>query len=87
MDSEILLADKPAGWLTHTDGQQPGFVDFLEKKTQQNLKVVHRLDRGTTGAMVFAKTKDSAAKISAEFTENTVKKQYLFITDRPVYFQ
>lgn len=42
--------------------------------------IVHRLDKGTTGVLVVAKTRASLATLSASFKERTVKKTYLAVT-------
>lgn len=54
--------------------------DFL----QQPLFVVHRLDRDTSGIMVFAKSKAAASDLAAKWESREVKKTYLFITDRSI---
>ena len=42
--------------------------------------IVHRLDKGTTGVLVVAKTRSSLAALSAAFKARTVKKTYLAVT-------
>jgi RluA family pseudouridine synthase len=42
--------------------------------------IVHRLDKGTTGVLVVAKTKQALASLSAAFAERRVQKTYLAIT-------
>lgn len=42
--------------------------------------VVHRLDKGTTGVLVFAKTRAALSQLSAAFADRKVKKTYLAIS-------
>lgn len=42
--------------------------------------IVHRLDKGTTGVLVVAKTSSALATLSEAFAERKVKKQYLAVT-------
>ncbi len=63
-DEHLLVVNKLAGELVVAaggKGKQPLF-DFL-KKTNPGLRVVHRLDFGTSGVIVFALTADAVARI------------------------
>lgn len=77
-----ILVSKPAGFLTHSDSRRLGFIDWLQDKLQTQLKIVHRLDEGTSGAMIFAKNKEAAKKLTEAFTDREVKKKYTFISDK-----
>lgn len=88
MIEDLVFADKPSGWLTHSDGQTQGFVDLCkERLKEKNLKIVHRLDRETSGAMVFARNRQAAATLTELFSEKKMAKEYFFVTDRSVSFQ
>ena len=47
------------------------------KRGAARLWVVHRLDAPTSGVLVFAKTREAAAALSAAFAEGRVEKEYL----------
>ena len=47
-----------------------------EKPGNVYLGVVHRLDKGTSGALLFARTSKAAARLSEQFREGTVEKVY-----------
>jgi 23S rRNA (cytosine1962-C5)-methyltransferase len=80
---DLLFSQKPSGFNTHApDIGKRGFVEILMEKTKKELFVVHRLDKGTSGAMVFATSKAAAAEVSALFEKHTIEKRYLFLTDR-----
>lgn len=78
----LYFADKPAGLTTHGDGSRGGFVECLSERSGADLKVVHRLDRDTTGAMIFAADKRTAQEIQELFEAGRIRKRYLFLTDR-----
>ena len=81
---DFLAFNKPFGVRTHkvADGQL-GFIENLEENLQRELWVVHRLDKETSGVILFAKSKQAAADLSALFEAHQIKKTYLFLTDRP----
>lgn len=81
---DFLVFNKPFGVRTHKVAEnQFGFVEFLSHKLKRELWVVHRLDKETSGLMLFATSKKAAADLSALFEEHKIKKSYLFLTDHP----
>ena len=48
--------------------------------TDPRVRVVHRLDKDTSGVMLFAKDKDAQRHLSHQFQNNTIEKEYLAIT-------
>lgn len=80
---DFLAFNKPFGIRTHrvSDGQF-GFVEFLSEKLQKELFVVHRLDKETSGLILFAKTKQAAQNLSELFEQHLIKKTYYFLTDQ-----
>lgn len=72
-DAQIIVADKPSGLLTVPTPKK-------EKTTLSSLLKafpVHRLDRETSGLIVFAKTAKVLNILSDEFRNRRVKKRYL----------
>jgi 23S rRNA-/tRNA-specific pseudouridylate synthase len=49
-----------------------------------SLAIIHRLDKETSGVMVFGKTPLANRSLTEQFTQRGVRKKYLLITDRPV---
>jgi len=84
-DNHCLALNKPAGWpTTHFDGTDET-VDRLVKaylKEKHNkpgnvfLGVVHRLDKPTSGVLLFARTSKAASRLSAQFREGGIEKTY-----------
>ena len=89
---QYLVINKPKGITVHpgiknTENTLVNFVrGYLEKKGEFNPRLnraglVHRLDKGVSGIMVFAKTVESQEYLQKEFENHTVKKIYLAKTE------
>lgn len=83
--SQWLAVDKPAGWLSiagrstldkNASGSGPPvLVDWLRKK-YSDVFTVHRLDRETSGIMLFARTASDHRLANSWFQKRMVKKTY-----------
>lgn len=90
-DKELIAVNKPAGINTQrTPYQLKGTLEFWVSEyfrsqgSNEAARVVHRLDRGTSGAMLFPKHKQAAAWLSKRFHDGNVDKRYLaLISGRP----
>lgn len=80
-DEFLIAVNKPEGLLVH-----PSFIDKHEKECAMKqlrdligkwVYPVHRLDRPTSGILVFGLNSDSAASLSDIFAQRMVKKTYL----------
>ncbi|MGZ3699060.1 MAG: pseudouridine synthase [Bdellovibrionota bacterium] len=85
-DEHLVAIDKPAGYHVHPPedprhGAARAFValSLLRKQLDQYLYPVHRLDRATSGVLLFALSKDSAAALQRSFQEGLVKKTYFAV--------
>lgn len=87
-DREVVVVDKPAGMLSVAD--EPGNKDTLvlhartllrrlDREHDAPLAVVHRLDRDTSGVMVFARTASAQRSLATQFRDHTVDRAYLAI--------
>ena len=81
-DADIVAVDKPAGLATHPDGRSEAKTAedwFKEKYPEVTLErpYVHRIDRETSGVLVFAKNKEAYEFLRKAFTNRDVKKMYL----------
>ena len=90
-DTELIAVNKPAGINSQrTPYQLKGTLEYWVSeyfKAQGNsepARVVHRLDRGTSGTMIFPKNRPAAAWLSKQFQEGLVDKLYLaLVCGRP----
>ena len=89
-DADIVVVDKPAGQIVHpAPGHETGsLTDELVKRypamanvgSAERPGVVHRLDRETSGVMVFAKTQSAYLDLRRQFeSHKTVEKKYLAV--------
>ncbi len=79
MDHEILLVDKPAGLLS-VPGRGEHLADCLLARVQTafpDALLVHRLDRDTSGVMVFALTPGAQRHLGLQFERRHMKKTYI----------
>jgi len=74
-----LAAEKPAGISFHSEDGSAGFVAQLEAQLQHPLWPVHRLDKVTSGILLFATRADTAAFLSEEFAQRRAEKFYLAV--------
>lgn len=91
-DAEILVIDKPTGMSVHPSAGEKDktvvelFTDKLKFANEtERPGVVHRLDKGTSGVMVLAKTRESLEKLQKEFKNRNVKKTYLALIRGVIY--
>ncbi len=79
-DEHIFAIDKPSGLAVQGRSlARPSIDDILHnlKKKGYKLHLVHRIDRDTSGVLILAKTKDSAAILTEHFKNKTIKKTYV----------
>ena len=54
-------------------------LQLLRDQIRTKLYPIHRLDRGTTGVLIFAKSKEAASQLGQQFQKHIIGKQYLAI--------
>lgn len=80
-DDDIVVINKPAPYLTipdRYDQTKPNLVDMLSK-TRDAVFVNHRIDKETSGLLVFSKNEMAHKEISRQFNDREVDKHYLTI--------
>lgn len=79
VDADVVVANKPSGLLVHRgwDNDRDVALFRVRDALGQRVHPVHRLDRGTSGALVFARTSHAASVLAQAFERNWVKKRYL----------
>jgi 23S rRNA pseudouridine1911/1915/1917 synthase len=83
-DQDCVVINKSAGVLTHSKGAfnpEPTVATWLAARspamTGERAGIVHRLDRGTSGVMICAKTPEALGWLQKQFSERKVKKTYV----------
>jgi tRNA pseudouridine32 synthase/23S rRNA pseudouridine746 synthase len=80
-DQALLIVDKPSGLLS-VPGKGPHLADCLIARVQAafpDALLVHRLDRDTSGVMVFALTPHAQRHLGLQFEKRQTKKTYVAI--------
>ena len=78
-DAQVLLVDKPSGLLS-VPGKGPELADCLLARVQAvfpQALLVHRLDRDTSGVMIFAQTLHAQRHLGLQFEKRMTRKAYV----------
>ena len=82
-DDTLAVICKPAGLMAHASpmarGEDDFLVDRLREQFARDVVLVHRLDRATSGCVLIAFDRDTAAALGAQFMERSVDKTYLAV--------
>ena len=82
-DEHVVVIDKPSGLLVHRspiDRHETRFaVQMLRDQLGRRVHPVHRLDKGTSGALAFALDRETATRLAEQFADQRVGKTYLAI--------
>ncbi|WP_277812807.1 pseudouridine synthase [Anaplasma marginale] len=81
-DKNIIAINKPAGVSVQGGSKvKVSIDDVLDKiKPGECCRIVHRLDKDTSGVLVLARNLDVARYLAREFRERRVKKEYIAVT-------
>jgi 23S rRNA pseudouridine955/2504/2580 synthase len=83
-DDSVIVIDKPAGLAvqggTNTERHLDALLDALRFDARERPRLVHRLDKDTSGVLVLARTAAAAAKLAAAFRGKEVRKVYWAVT-------
>jgi tRNA pseudouridine synthase C (EC 5.4.99.-) len=79
-DAHLVVVNKPSGMLVHRSWLDKGETRFvmqtLRDQIGQHVYPLHRLDKPTSGVLVFALSSEMASKMMPQFAEGQVKKAY-----------
>jgi 23S rRNA pseudouridine1911/1915/1917 synthase len=82
-DRDLLVCEKPSGLLSEgesADALPSVLNEYLRSLgRKETVFCVHRLDRETSGLMVYALHRDAAASLSRQITEGGFEKEYLAV--------
>ncbi|MGD1932123.1 MAG: pseudouridine synthase [Leptolyngbyaceae cyanobacterium] len=86
-DDALLVVNKPSGLLAvpgRTADQQDSVLSRLRCQLDSPLTAPHRLDKGTSGLLLLAKTAAAHRHLSEQFAQRQVKKVYEAILCQPI---
>ncbi|AWF80845.1 pseudouridylate synthase [Microbulbifer sp. A4B17] len=82
-DDYLLAAYKPEGWLVHRSEidrqEQRVLLQYLRNLCGNFLYPVHRLDKPTSGVIIFAKSGDTAAQLQQQLESDLSSKKYIAV--------
>jgi 23S rRNA pseudouridine1911/1915/1917 synthase len=87
-DDHVIVIDKPAGLVVHPGAGNPGatlvhgllarFPELAERMgTSDRPGIVHRLDKGTSGLLMVARTPEAQAALAGQLARRQVGREYL----------
>ncbi len=80
-DKNILVLNKPSGLAvqggTNTDRHVDGMLDALKFEAAEKPRLVHRIDKNTSGLLVLARNRKYAELLTKAFREHQLQKTYL----------
>jgi 23S rRNA pseudouridine1911/1915/1917 synthase len=93
-DEYMMILDKPSGVVVHSapSVKEPTLVDWLKVKGislstisgEERHGIVHRLDRGTSGLIVIAKSNKAHESLSLQLQDKSMGRYYLAFIDIPL---
>jgi len=76
-DERVIVVNKPAGLASLSDREREENLQDLGKKYHPEATLAHRLDKLTTGVIVFAKGPDNYRALAGAFAKREVIKHYI----------
>ena len=86
-DCDLLVINKPAAVSVTADRSgEPDLLPMLNKQLRTgNLRLIHRLDKFTSGVMLLAKNRETQSRFCSLFEKQLIKKTYLALVTGPVH--
>lgn len=82
-DDSVIAVAKPSGALVHASRyagpSRESIARDLSRQLGQSVYPVHRLDRGTSGVLLFALDAHAASQLASDFRERRIFKEYLAV--------
>ncbi len=87
-DEHLLIVDKKNGVLTMSTGkedEQTAYTVMMEhvrrRHRNNRIFIVHRLDRETSGLLIFAKSEEAQFRLQHNWNENIIKRAYVAVVE------
>lgn len=87
-DEEIIVVDKESGILSMATGKERDKTAYemvkrylKDKNPQNKVFIVHRLDRDTSGIMIFAKSEEMQQKLQSDWADIVTERKYIAIVE------
>jgi len=87
-DDDLIVVNKPSGLLTMSTGRSDEttmytlLTDYVRHRNPRaRIFIVHRLDRDTSGLLIFAKTADTKYALQDYWDEAVLERRYVAVTE------
>ena len=75
LDEHLIICEKPAG----VSSESPGLPDLVSEQWGFNVWPVHRLDYGTGGTIILARSPGVCTLLQKQFQQDLIRKEYLAV--------
>jgi 23S rRNA pseudouridine1911/1915/1917 synthase len=83
--TDLICVHKPSGIPVQPDRSgSPSLLEIMKEQRQEELFLVHRLDRPVSGLVIFARTTKAATWLSRAFVQKKIQKTYLAAVAPPL---
>ena len=82
-DDAIVVVDKPSGMLSVPGRIEEYSVATVMRQRYPDCVIAHRLDMGTSGLLIVAKTMEAYHPLQEQFIRHQVRKKYIAVLDNP----
>lgn len=80
-DNDIVVVDKPSGMLSVPGRIDDYSVETVMRQRYPDAMIVHRLDMGTSGLLIVAKSSEAYHPLQEQFIKHQVKKKYVAMVE------
>lgn len=80
-DAAVCIINKPPGFASLMDRHEHLSLQLLAHEYDENLRAAHRLDKGTSGVLLYAKTPEMYRNLAIQFENREISKHYHAIAD------
>ena len=87
-DRDLIVVDKPSGLLSVAAGAERDrtaywiLCEYLRKRGEKRrVAAVHRLDRDTSGVMIFAKSEEMKRSLMSDWNDSVIERKYVALVE------
>ncbi len=80
-DAEVLVIDKPAGLAVQATREAAGALDEQVAKAFPEARLLHRIDRDTSGLVLFTRSRTARQRMQAALETGAIRREYLAVVD------
>ena len=86
-DNGLIIVNKPSGMAVQLGSKTNIALDVIAKAYNPELRLVHRIDKDTSGLTIFAKSPEVAHYMLDQFKIKNIKKTYVALLSKKIHFK